>query len=955
MVRFLRPRRTTAARALLGAVLALTGPPAVRAGAPRAAAAGPAVAAVSASSSRPAPQASAGGPASRAEGPNLVANGDFSGTTGGAPRGWAAAGDRFVEQRLETARDAGGNPYARLVCTRFEKRTPASHAMLAQTGVVALVRGRTYAFSCRVRGEGLRGGAVSVAVTDTHTWTDGGLRASLAVGRRWRTFRRVFTASRTIPASASRLQIWFAETGTLCVDDVRLVEVRLGEVAFTDVVSPADGRNLVHNGSFEAGADGWTSEGHRVGWGNLSGLHGRVETGEAPHGRRFLRIPLGGEATPVLAFDYYEATVRRELAPLAVSRGWLRVEPGRPYTLSAWMRASRPGVPARLGARNRRPLDGRQDYGRRLTLTTRWTRYTLTFRPVHPYVFVYAGPDLDEEATVWVDLDAVRLEAGETATAFGPRRTVEMGLEPSAPGGLFAEGEPAYLTARLANQGKSAARCRLRLEATDYFDAPAPWTTFEAEVGPGRVLERRLAVPAQWKGYYRVRARLEGGGPPETRTLRLAVLPRRREADSFLGINHAFATDDLVRQAVRGGVGWFRDWSLKWQHIEPRRGEFHWDRADAQIDRVVRLGAQVVCLLPPFPSADWVSEAPPTLPKRGYPAVRLPAAWAPKDPAELARFVGQAVARYRDRVKVWEFLNEPIFTDYALPGDAGHRYDGPNYTPADYVRLLAVAARAMKRADPACRVIGGIASGPLHLTREVIEAGALRHIDILNLHMYPGSRRPEAYADEMDRLLALMDAAGRRVPVWVTEFAYYGADDLPRRPFTPRPGSWSEARLLESERACGDLTVRFVLLMLSRGVEKVFLHSGASGTVHEPNFECPLFAYGGTPRKALAALAVAVHLLGPRPEFVGERRLGEAAWALAFRARGRSVVALWSPEGEAEAHLAPAAPADLTYLDAMGRPMPPTGRWRLSASPIYLVGPPEAAGRVLAALRAEEP
>jgi hypothetical protein len=716
------------------------------------------------------------------------------------------------------------------------------------------------------------------------------------------------------------------------------------------VVPAADGRNRVRNGSFEAGPAGWSSEGTRTGWGNLNRLYGTVETGEAPHGRSFLRIPLGGEATPVLAFDYYEATVRRELAPMTVTLGWMEVEPGKPHTVSAWMRASRDGVRARLGVRCRRPMGGRQDYGETLRLTTDWKRYTVTFRPAHPYAYVFGGPDLEAEAAVCVDLDAVQLEAGEAATAFVPRRAVEVGLAPSAPGGLFVVGGENALAVRLVNHGGAAARCRLAFEVTDFFDRPAAWPGMETEVEPRTVLVRRLHLPPDWRGYYRIRWALEGGGPAETGSLRLAVVPKRRTGDSVLGINHAFATPYLIRQAMRGGVGWFRDWSLKWQHVEPQRGTFHWERAGGQIRRVTDLGANLVCLLPPFPSADWISEAPDTLPKRGYPASRLPSAWAPKDPDELARFVGQAVRRYKDRVRVWEFLNEPIYTDYALPGDAGNRYDGPNYAPADYVRLLAGASKAMKEADPGCRLIGGIGGWPLHLTREIIDAGVLDHVDILNIHTYPASQRPEGLATPMDTLLGMMDDAGGRVPVWITEFAYYGVDDLPREPFVPRRGSWSEARLLESERQCADLTVRYAAVMLSRGVEKVFIHSGSSGSAHETNFECPLFAYGGAPRKVLAALAVLTEMLGPEPEFVGERRFGKTGWALAFRNDRQGVVMLWSTEEDTGLTVAVPPTPGLARLDLMGRPGD-VGPVALSTSPAYLVGPPGKAKAILDSLR----
>ncbi|MEA3367264.1 MAG: hypothetical protein U9R68_04010, partial [Planctomycetota bacterium] len=119
-------------------------------------------------------------PAPAAEPENLVANGDFSETVDGRPKHWEAAGDQHVDQRLEVARDPDGNPHARLVCTRFEQRGSASHAMLAQSGVVALANGRTYEFSCRARAEGLAGGAVSLAISNTRHWSGCGLRASLS-------------------------------------------------------------------------------------------------------------------------------------------------------------------------------------------------------------------------------------------------------------------------------------------------------------------------------------------------------------------------------------------------------------------------------------------------------------------------------------------------------------------------------------------------------------------------------------------------------------------------------------------------------------------------------------------------------------------------------------------------------------------------------------------------------
>jgi hypothetical protein len=257
----------------------------------------------------------------------------------------------------------------------------------------------------------------------------------------------------------------------------------------------------------------------------------------------------------------------------------------------------------------------------------------------------------------------------------------------------------------------------------------------------------------------------------------------------------------------------------------------------------------------------------------------------------------------------------------------------------------------MRAAEPTCKVIGGIAGGPRTLTREVIDAGCLNHVDIFNLHIYPGKRAPESYSQEMQDLLATMDGHGGRKPIWMTEFSYYGADNLPRRPFLRRADNWSEERLLESERQCADYTVRFFLVMLSHGVEKVFIHSGSSGRVNDPSYECALFDYGSTPRKLFPALAVMTDLLGEHPECVGQSPLGELGHAAAFETGTRSLVALWTESDGTGQRVVIPTQDGLNVLDIVGHPIEGKSL-ELSSSPAYLLGPPGQATRLLASVRA---
>jgi hypothetical protein len=522
---------------------------------------------------------------------------------------------------------------------------------------------------------------------------------------------------------------------------------------------------------------------------------------------------------------------------------------------------------------------------------------------------------------------------------------VEFAIEPPEDAGIFTEGQPASLILRAANYSGTAVQAPVRFTVTDFDDKPVALPEVALRVPPNSTVRSELKLPAEWKGYYLVRASLGCKDAPEPAELRVAVVPKRASDDSVCGINHAFCTERLIQLASKAGVTWYRDWTLKWQHIEPVQGQFHWEIGDAQIDRVLREGCRVLPLLPPFPSADWSSEAPADVTTSGYPGVRLRQSYAPKDPKDLGNFIEKGVAHYKDRIHVYEFLNEPIFTDYALPGNDQKT---KKYTVADYVALLAVASRAMKKADPTCKVIGGIAGPPGLYTREVIEAGCLEHVDYFNLHDYPGATRPEGFIAKMDKLLGVMDAHGGRKPIWLTEFSYYGADDLPRKPFLPGRDSWSEERLLENERQCAQWTVRFYAVMLSHGVEKIFVHSGSSAAANATQFECAFFDYGGAPRRLVPAMAVLTELLGGRPACAGYRRLNAAGHAAAFDTGRQSVLIAWEEEEGPNSALS-GIPGEVRCLDMMGREAA-ARPVKLSPSPAYLVGPAGKARELLASL-----
>ncbi len=880
---------------------------------------------------------------------NLVINGDFSQITNGKPVGWEAEGDLSrVNQSLSVARE-GGVPYAKLDCKSIQGSGGDIHSMIAQMGTVALERGKTYQLTCDVREKGIQGRSVSVAVMDMTDWNTCGLNTSIPVTSEWRSCSIIFQATRNV-SKQSRLQFWFTETGTFYLRNVKLMEIQPVKTVFTDIAPRTVSKNLVTNGSFDVGAFGWSSLGRASGWGNIAHLHGTVMSSEDPLHTHFLRIPLGGGNTPVLYFDYLVPSATRQLRMLVANLGWIAVQPGASYTLSCEMRSNPTGLRAAIGVMATNPSDGSgnwRDVETHVILANTWKRYTFTFQSPKRYLFVAVGPDLEREVSGDVDVTNIQLERGDEATAYAPSCTKEIGVTSSRMGGLFTAGEKATVLVNGYNHTDRTTQSRIALRATDFFDRTHPLPSVTLRLPPGKAVEKILTLPSKWRGYFRITAQWNIAGKPFSHSLRIAILPDGIPQDSVVGLNHAFSDNTLIRLAKKAGVTWYRDWSLKWQDIEPEPGVWHWDIADTQINRVLEQKVNLMALLPPFPSANWSSEAPVDFPQAG-PGSRLRQAWAPKDPALLDEFIHRAAERYKGKVKYWEFLNEPIFTDYSLPGSGVGGYPGRRYNVEDYVNLLKGAAAAMRSADPQCKVIGGVASDPDRFTTQLMDDGILKVVDILNLHIYPGLRTPEGYEKEMDHLLSLMKEHGGIKPIWITEFAYYGCDNLPRKPFIPQSYSWEESRLLANERQCADYTIRFFTIMMARGVQKFFIHAGVSGTVNTPELECPMFEGEGSPRKLLPALAVFSKMMGSSPHPVLHETLKGGCRVAAFDTSGKSLLILWNPTS-ARSTLSIPIPQAKAY-DIMGEPLN-ARRLTPSDDPIYVVGKPDSAGAMAKAIR----
>ncbi len=853
-----------------------------------------------------------------------VENGSFEKIAGELPEAWTCTADPSgVERTISIVPGRDGGRAVRIDCTAYEwieDGTGSSHADMMQQDGLALRAGMAYHVSLWARAEGIdEADSVRARVFDTSDWQLMGGQ-SLAVTRGWTQFEFDFIAPRDVVPAHCVFWLTLSEVGTLWLDDVSVSSGAPGMV-FTELMPPGSSRNLIPNAGFELGEDRWTSLGLGTGWcGGLAHLHGRARTGDAVEGARALRIDLGPGITPGTLAGVPTPVSTLQTRPLAATRGWLEVQAGETHTLSAYLRADRPGVKARLSLVFGKPREWGIARDHSVELTTEWKRHSFSTVAETDAVFVALGPDLTDtpqsSATAWID--AVQLEVGEEATDFAPREAVEVGFDAGGFGTVFI-GDSVELAVRVRNDSYDAVAMELSAQLEDYFGERHAMGGVTVEAPAGRTTQEVWSMPLPGTGHYAAVISWRANGRDHERILPLAAITPYADDDSPFGINHMSADPLPMRLLRQAGVTWQRDWSMSWQEIEPEPDQWHFDMPDQLIDRATDLKLHSLCLLPPFPSNDWSTSAPEQ--PEPYPWTRW--AYAPEDTGPLTRFIGQTVTRYRGRIGTWEFLNEPVWTGHALPA-AHYGLPGADYTVADYVELLKPAYRAMKAADPECTVVAGIGAWPDDWARRFIEADGLRYADAMNVHIYGGNSAPEGYIQPMSGIETLMRQRDQARPIWVTEAAYYAADRPPWRPFVPPESSWAGDRLLPSERMCADYSVRFAIIMLAHGAERLFYHSGMGlgAGVNDPAIlESGLLDYGGEPRKLYAAQAALANVLGPDPAYAAElpppADPTSGVHGYAFQCGARAVLAAWQREGGL-GQWALEAGADAQIYDIMG-------------------------------------
>lgn len=380
-----------------------------------------------------------------------------------------------------------------------------------------------------------------------------------------------------------------------------------------------------------------------------------------------------------------------------------------------------------------------------------------------------------------------------------------------SPDNVYFEAESPGFTVTVRNPSDEQRDLSLRWRVIDVRGREVAQEGKEVTLAPGASRELELRACVTRRGCFKVA--LDAGVSARTMNWvedvgSFTVVPRElydrpRNPDSIFGGHMDGINLEWHLQAGRKiGIQWARchnmmQWTW-WTRIQPN-GPEEWiwgDEAQALVDR---LGFSTLGQFLYVP--DWASSAPP-----GDTGRRI--ASPPKDWDQFARYVRETVNRYKGSIHVWEVWNEPHYSGF---------WRG---TPQEYAKLIEIAHREAKGADPTCMILGGGGVHPRSMDwmRAMLEAGGGRFMDGFSIHYL----EPDYAREIMPKIRALLREYGVTGPVWNSE------ESVPSTSFLDQ----LRADYLDSDaryhyrNACHEL-VRTYMENLANGIDRIFYYDQA--------------------------------------------------------------------------------------------------------------------------------
>lgn len=510
---------------------------------------------------------------------------------------------------------------------------------------------------------------------------------------------------------------------------------------------------------------------------------------------------------------------------------------------------------------------------------------------------------------------------------------LNLSVETGRVGNLWFPTDPEPPSLVLSNPGRDPVRGGLRYTLED-FDGNVSESITAVALEPGGEVRLALDRPqrlgvgwieAAWhggdgskrRGWSVSYAAIDPAGPTEGIT---------RGDDFLIGLANGARIGDSDRETrdyldIAAFVGAkFVRMTRHWPQVEPREGEFHWEKMDQIVREATARHIEVQAVIGKSPKWAWRPQ---------YHAVNTPGRVEP-----FRRYVETFAERYGGRVRLWEVFNEP---------DIGF-YLG---TLEEYVEVLAAAHDTLKSVDPDMVVMTGGFTGFVHGRRKAgFQEAILRdHQDLFDIHTLHMHGTFERFWGGIERFVVpIRDGYGVTQPIIFNETGMDG-----------RHGMAYQA----------EMTVKKVAAARSIGARgyawyAIHDHPKAAGDPFRVGRTYGLLTHEWQPKPALAAWNTTARLIGrPGSAYVGRIDLGPDRFAFVFREPGGGyVTALWAErDASSEALLAVGVGSSgggAEVVDLMGNAEPlavvdGVAMVRLGWTPAFLrsVGRPELRGVVL--------
>ncbi|MGN0877999.1 MAG: hypothetical protein ACI4WT_00925 [Oligosphaeraceae bacterium] len=693
--------------------------------------------------------------------------------------------------------------------------------------------------------------------------------------------------------------------------------------------------NLIFNGSFEMGTDGFAVERFLRPDTNpkLEFIPLRLAAGAPGSGANALRVEnLFAERLTLFSREFrLKTTTRYRLT------GKIRATDGEASLRIAVFKVDDKWLAFSLTART----------------TPEWQDFSLDFtteeREGNGWYHLQIGISSSEPTACSLELDDLRLTAAE-GDAEQPR--VCAALVPDSP--LHLKGETASLTLKLTNPAATPFRETLTLSANDdYTGRQLLSRTLPVELAPGET--KAIPLPPLPLGLYGgFRLKVTGNGL-DTLDQFLAVIgdyqpkPLDLTRDMAVGLNgglnfrmppsvtipcYQVFNAPLERRFelyAKLGCRILRDHDggmrgVDWPAVEWERGQFDFSHLDRQLALYDRnhitlfpvMGSGFIENTHNWQNQAWPLWAVPLCERVKNPPPNCMASVRDKillPPRDLFRnYIRETVRHLAGRIPVYEIANEPNLY----------------LAPEAYVAYLKEAHDAIREADPNARISGfcltsdfGAAATPW--MQQCVRLGGLDYVDVIGFHPYAGrelgSLKPaDAY---IDSLRAELKGYGRPdLPLWNTELYYLVERQV-------KHDSYIESIICPNHIIC-----RFLIDLGEGVVQSISLHENQQWK----RLLTPSFLSGGSnyheliPSENSVALNTLARLFeAAKP--LRKLKLGNGVVCYAFRKDGRPIAAIWQYQKKQGIH------ADLSafeVLDLYGNPEP-NGEKALSEAPLYLL------------------